>query len=314
MRPANLLSALCAAMAVALLVSPRIAHALGSFLVAPPAEVVERSPAFLYANMPVSEALRQLDARGVLYQREAPVGRLLQPIRLTGRLHGVQIRSALPAEERTTSHFELCDPRLALVLDDFSAMLERRGIVELIHYTMYRPSVGYPTAPRGLAVPAGLLPAARSRAASTEPHARDSHRQGAPVAHGPRGPGLHRPAPLAHPAPARSRRSAADDRPVQNLPQSRHPDGLAIDVGALVTSSGEVLRVANDFHGRIGTATCGARASVPNAAKATMLWAIACEVEATRLFTYVLTPNFDVRHQDHFHMEIKPEVRWFMVH
>jgi hypothetical protein len=39
-----------------------------------------------------------------------------------------------------------------------------------------------------------------------------------------------------------------------------------------------------------------------------------CEASDLGVFTYVLTPNYDAAHVDHFHMEIKPGVRWFLYH
>ncbi|AKT44157.1 extensin family protein [Chondromyces crocatus] len=112
----------------------------------------------------------------------------------------------------------------------------------------------------------------------------------------------------AQPAPA------ARPRPKWAPPGTRHPAGLAIDVGALRKRDGTWLRVANHFHGRRGERTCGATARVPERSEAQELRAIACEAMDLGIFTYTLTPNYDVAHEDHFHMEIKPGVRWFLVH
>lgn len=286
MRAATVLSIAAAALAVALLALPKTARAYDPFLVVPPAEIVEASAAYRYANMTGEQALAELDRRHVLYQRVDPIGRVETPIRLTGKLHGVHIHSALPESERPTTPFELCDARLALALDDFAEILARHDVVELVHFTMYRAAAG----------------ARAQRLANPLPSSGASKRRR----------GSHGVAPSKH------ARSSGPSRPAdprrQAIATSRHPDGLAIDVGSLRTSKGEWLQIGADFHGRVGVPSCGPRAHVPSEPKAQALWSILCEVNDAKVFTYVLSPNFDLRHQDHFHMEIKPEVRWFLIH
>lgn len=98
------------------------------------------------------------------------------------------------------------------------------------------------------------------------------------------------------------------------MPPSRHPAGLAIDVAMLRKKSGEWLNVATHFAGHIGARTCGAGVAVPTDPKAREMQAIVCEASDARVFTYVLTPNYNLAHRDHFHMEVKPGARWFLVH
>jgi len=95
---------------------------------------------------------------------------------------------------------------------------------------------------------------------------------------------------------------------------TRHPGGLAIDVGGMKKKDGTWLSVANHFQGKLGSQTCGAGAPVPKSPQARELRAIACECLDAGVFTYVLTPNFDAAHVDHYHMEIKPGVKWFLYH
>ncbi|NUQ79214.1 MAG: extensin family protein [Polyangiaceae bacterium] len=97
-------------------------------------------------------------------------------------------------------------------------------------------------------------------------------------------------------------------------PGTRHPAGLAIDVGLLRKRDGRWLSVADHFRGKIGEKTCGPGASVPENEDARELRAIVCEASELGLFTYVLTPNYNAAHADHYHMEIKPGVRWFLYH
>ncbi|WP_437936435.1 extensin family protein [Sorangium sp. So ce341] len=97
-------------------------------------------------------------------------------------------------------------------------------------------------------------------------------------------------------------------------PGTRHPAGLAIDVGALKKRDGTWLSVARHFHGRIGDKTCGEGAPQPELPEARELRSIVCEAADLGIFTYVLTPNYNAPHADHYHMEIKPGVRWFLYH
>ncbi|WP_438024769.1 extensin family protein [Sorangium sp. So ce233] len=97
-------------------------------------------------------------------------------------------------------------------------------------------------------------------------------------------------------------------------PGTRHPAGLAIDVGALRKRDGTWISVARHFHGRIGDKTCGEGAPQPELPEARELRSIVCEAADLGIFTYVLTPNYNAAHADHYHMEIKPGVRWFLYH
>jgi hypothetical protein len=97
-------------------------------------------------------------------------------------------------------------------------------------------------------------------------------------------------------------------------PGTRHPAGLAIDVGLLHKRDGRWLNVARDFHGRIGARTCGEGAPMPESTEARELRALVCESADAGVFTYVLTPDYNAAHADHFHMEIKPSVKWFLYH
>jgi hypothetical protein len=97
-------------------------------------------------------------------------------------------------------------------------------------------------------------------------------------------------------------------------PGTRHPAGLAIDVGAVKKRDGRWLSVASHFDGKLGQRTCGPGAPVPVSAEARELRAIVCEAREAGVFTYALTPNFNVAHADHVHFEIKPGVTWFLYH
>ncbi len=228
---------------VAAFVSAAAAQASNPYLEAPPFETVKHTPAYEHANLRDERAIAALAERGVPFRRvESPTPGVRTPVRLTGPLHGVSVHSALPEKARAESPYEILDARLALALDDFCALLAEHGIVELVHYTMYRPP------PRG-----------------------------------------------------------------QDAPGFRHPGALAIDAAIFKKKDGTVLNVAGDWPSAVGARTCGAGARVPKSAHGKELSAIVCEASRRRIFTYMLTPHFDLHHADHLHLEVKPGVRWFLV-
>jgi hypothetical protein len=150
----------------------------GSRLVIPPPEVAEQSLAFRYANLGDEEAIAELNRRGIAWvPASPPLPGVRTPIRLSGPLRGVTIRSTLPEPERRTTVFEILDARLALALDDFCALLARHDVVELVHYTMYRPPGELPPDltkqirhPAGLAIDVGAVRKADGRWLAIGPH------------------------------------------------------------------------------------------------------------------------------------------------
>lgn len=324
------------------LLDARPAEGYSPFLVVPEPAVVEASPAYRYANMTNEEALAELDRRQIPYARAGAVPGVREPVRLTGRLHGVYIHSALPLAERATSLFEVLDARLALSLDDFAALLERHDIDEVVHYTMYRPNVpkeaervseGPSKTPRKAAPVAALEkprgPQAKKSPAPANATARPrggSAPKAAAPARGPAHSGKPAPKPKTA-APHEQKAKTGADKPAAipvaapapvtrhwAPPGTRHPAGLAIDVGMLHKKDGTWISVAGQFHGNLGAQTCGGDVPQPAEGPARELRALVCESRDQSLFTYILTPNYDVAHADHFHMEIKPGVRWFLVH
>ena len=98
-------------------------------------------------------------------------------------------------------------------------------------------------------------------------------------------------------------------------PGQRHPSGLAIDIAWFGRQDGQRLVVEKDFGGRPGARTCGHRAenADPSHESAAMLRKLVCEAGKTRSFHLVLTPNYDHEHRDHVHLEVRRNVRWFLV-
>lgn len=313
--------AVAATVAASGLVAPPSAGAKGSpFLVVPEPEVAEQSSAYRYANMSDDEAFAELDRRRVLFTRLGAVSGVRAPIRLTGRLHGVWFHSSLPPEERVSSPFEILDARLALALDDFAAILERHDIDEVVHFTMYRPGGG---AVDGIhdhdeaAAPRARPMRGPAKGATKGSPARGAQRPTTrtvaskpPTSRGPATAGAsRRPRRVAGPPP-----TSLAHRGNPGTPGTRHPAGLAIDVGGFHKRDGRWLSVARQFQGRIGDKTCGDGVTIADTSEARELRSIVCEAADLGVFTYVLTPNYDAAHGDHFHMEIKHGVRWFLYH
>ena len=106
--------------------------------------------------------------------------------------------------------------------------------------------------------------------------------------------------------------SAPVSRQTWAPPGTRHPAGLAIDVALLKKRDGQWISVARDFGGKIGAKTCGDGVRTADTPEGRELRSLVCEANDLGVFTYVLTPNFNAAHYDHFHMEIRPTVKWFM--
>ena len=204
------------------------------------------APALRYARLDRVSCEAELTQRHVPWTPVDSARGVLAPGRLTGPLHGVVIHSALPERQRAEAPIEILDCRLALALDDFTALLARHGVTEIVHMSMYRP-------------------------------------------------------------PPRSWPSGRIAR--------RHPGGLALDAGRFVRKDGSVLDVEKDFHGRIGAPTCGPNTGPqPATPEAVELRTIVCETAQERLFNVELTPDFNWKHRNHFHLEVTANVGWFIVH
>jgi hypothetical protein len=107
--------------------------------------------------------------------------------------------------------------------------------------------------------------------------------------------------------------------PSNNWPMTqwarRHEGALAIDVRELRKDTGETLNILEQFHGRLGAEQCSPAAPAPNpdSPEARELHAIVCAAAEAHLFNSILTPNYNPAHKNHFHLELTPEVDWFML-
>jgi hypothetical protein len=95
----------------------------------------------------------------------------------------------------------------------------------------------------------------------------------------------------------------------------RHQGALAIDVRELRKDTGEVLNVLQDFHGKLGSTQCSKAAPPPtlDCPEARELHALVCQASEARVFNSILTPNYNPEHRNHFHLELTPDVDWFML-
>jgi hypothetical protein len=97
-------------------------------------------PATIYGALDGAACDAQLKKRAIPFVRVAGGARGVErPIRLTGKLHGVEFHSMIAPKDRATSPYEILDCRLALALDDLATLLATHDVVEVVHFSMYRP-------------------------------------------------------------------------------------------------------------------------------------------------------------------------------
>lgn len=101
---------------------------------------VEATPAYRYGRLSKADCEAELATRQISFKPEVePTPGVLAPVRLTGPLHGVEFRGDLAQKARAESPYEIADCRLVLAMDDFAQILTSHNIVEVRHYSMYRP-------------------------------------------------------------------------------------------------------------------------------------------------------------------------------
>ncbi len=91
---------------------------------------------------------------------------------------------------------------------------------------------------------------------------------------------------------------------------SQHRSALAIDIRWLVTKRGETIDVLEDFDRRGRRDPCSYTA---RGAKARLLQDLACALHRDRIFNVMLTPNANRAHHNHFHFDITPDVKWYII-
>ncbi len=206
-----------------------------------------QTPAYRYAQLDRAACEAELTRREIPWVAAGDSRGVLAPVRLTGPIRGISYHSNIPEKARATSPLEIFDCRLVLALDDFSVLLAKHDVVEVLHMSVYRP-------PPSKRWPAGKI-------------------------------------------------------------GQRHDGALALDAGSFIRRDGSTLNVEKDFHGRIGTRTCGPSTGPwPATPEAVELRNIVCEAADQHLFTVELTPDYNWPHRNHFHLEVTPRVTWFLIH
>lgn len=92
--------------------------------------------------------------------------------------------------------------------------------------------------------------------------------------------------------------------------QTRHPGGMAVDIGAFVFDDHSALVVELEFRGRRGRPPCGPAARVPAVPAARRLRTLFCDAVRRGYFHVVLGPNYNYEHRNHFHLEVMRGVSW----
>jgi hypothetical protein len=119
--------------------------------------------------------------------------------------------------------------------------------------------------------------------------------------------------------------------------KSQHAYGLAADVTAVIFG-GEALPeesktgaslpsgagradVERDFLGKLGEPVCGPEARIVPAAdsdaeqiaRAVRLRNLVCDLARRGAFHHILTPNYNLAHRNHLHLDIQRDNKWFSV-
>lgn len=98
----------------------------------------------------------------------------------------------------------------------------------------------------------------------------------------------------------------------------RHPGALAIDIRRFVMKAedgakAEDLVVKRDWKPARNVQPCTKKARAAGDEEAREIRAIFCDADDKKLFTSMLSPNYDKAHENHFHLEIRPDVKWRLV-
>jgi len=94
--------------------------------------------------------------------------------------------------------------------------------------------------------------------------------------------------------------------------KSGHSSGMALDAARFHLDSGQVVDVLTDWEDRDrGDAPCPRRDD--EAWQSRLLRGLVCEAVDRNLFQVVITPHHDRAHENHVHLELRPEVDWTYV-
>lgn len=129
-----------------------------------PAMAAGAPPAARYASLTQAQCEAELGKRNIGFERVGEARGVVAPLRLKGLVGGIDFHSMLPPAQRKTSPYEIYDCRLVLAIDDWSRVLAKHDVVEVIHYSVYRPPPAKQTLsgpgrrhPGGLAIDAAIF-------------------------------------------------------------------------------------------------------------------------------------------------------------
>jgi hypothetical protein len=109
-------------------------------------------------------------------------------------------------------------------------------------------------------------------------------------------------------------RPKARFRGLRGRKPSQHAYALAMDIVRFDLRDGTVLRVEADYHGKLGTPSCGPDAVITERTPAAVVFRnIVCDVARAGVFHHMLTPSYDPAHRTHFHFDIQRDGIWVTV-
>lgn len=231
------------------------------------------APSAQYAALSKPACLAELRRRHIAFQPVAEARGVVAPVRVVDGVGGVLYRTALSRSRRLENPHDVFDCRLVLALHDFSRILRKHDIDEVLMFSGWRPpSKRWPKGKPAVRHPGAL--------------AIDIYRFGTWVS--------AEPEPAAQPADG----TAPPARSAKHRRRKR-----------------AWLDVKEHFGGRIGARTCGPKAAAPHpiSDQARQLRAIVCEAAEARIFTSILTPNYDRPHANHVHLDLATKVKWRIV-
>lgn len=97
---------------------------------------------------------------------------------------------------------------------------------------------------------------------------------------------------------------------VKRSGKSQHRRALAIDIRWLVKEDGDTVDVLEHFERRDGENPCSYETSTH---EAKLLQEFVCALHLDKIFNVILTPNADKAHRNHFHLDITPDARWYII-
>ena len=95
---------------------------------------------------------------------------------------------------------------------------------------------------------------------------------------------------------------------------SAHAAALAIDAAIFVRADGTRVDVLNEWGDRTHHADPCVNNHGDESENAEFLRLVVCSAVARDLFQVVITPHHDAAHQNHVHMELRPQVSWSYIH